>query len=131
MLEGSFFSVAGAGAGVGSLLEGSLFPVAAAALVFSFPFPKKSFAVEGCGLGVSLGSDLGFVAGARALDVDGTGAAAEGGGGRRAVRRLTFLLTMVPYFGANSKGSSFAVRTCSSRVTSERTCRSCFFELGS
>lgn len=129
MLEGSFFSVAGAGAGVDSLLEGLLVPVAAG-LLFSFPFPKKSFAVEGCALGASLGSGFGFVAGAGALDVDGTGAAAAGGGGRRAVRRLTFLLIIVPYLGANSRGSSFAVRSCSSRVTSDRVCRSWLCEFG-
>lgn len=123
MLEDSFLSVAGAGAGADSLLEGSLVPVAAG-LVFSFPLPKKSFAVEGCALGASLVSALGFVAAAGALDVVGTGAAAGGGGGRRAVRRLTFLLIIVPYLGASSMGSSFVVRSWSSLVMSERTWRS-------
>jgi hypothetical protein len=81
MLEDSFLSVAGPGAGVGSLLEGLLVAVVVVVvLVFSFPFPKNSFAVEGC----ALGSGLGFAAGAGtgALDVDAaeTGAAAAVGG---------------------------------------------------
>ncbi len=59
MEDDSFFSAAGPGAGVDSLLE-ALLP--AAALVFSLPFPKKSFAVEGW----DLGSGLGCTAGARA-----------------------------------------------------------------
>lgn len=33
------------------------------------------------------------------------------GGGRRFVRRLTFLLVIVPYIGRNSKGSSDLTRT--------------------
>ena len=63
MEDDSFFSVAGPGAGVDSLLE-ALLPAAAVvvALVFSLPFPKKSFAVEGW----VFGSALGFTAGAGA-----------------------------------------------------------------
>jgi len=122
--DDSFFSVAGPGAGVVSLLEGLLSAVAVA-LGFAFPFPKKSFAVDGW----VLGSGLGFAAGAAvgALEAWGTGAgAATAGGGRRVVRRLTFLLIIVPYFVAVSRGSSSAVRSLSSRVASESTWRSWF-----
>jgi hypothetical protein len=119
MLEDSFISVAGPGAGVDSLLGGS-FSAVVVALAFAFPLPKKSFAVEGW----VLGSGFGFTAGAGsgALEARGAGAgAAAVGGGRRAVRRLTFLLIIVPYFEAVSRGSSSAVRSLSSRVASERT----------
>ncbi len=113
-LEDSCFSAGlvsgtGAGAGVDSLLEGVLL---AAGLDFSLPFPKKSFAAVGWEDLVSALLDevedfdsgaFGFTAEAFA----GTGAGALAvGGGRRPVRRLTFLLTIVPYLGANSKGSS-------------------------
>jgi hypothetical protein len=123
MLEDSFFNVAGPGAGVVSLPEGSLAAAFVVVLTFSFPLPKKSFAVEGW----TLGSGLGFAAGAGAgaLAVEGAAAAATGaGGGRRAERRLTFLLIIVPYLEAVSRGSSSAVRSWSSRVASERTWRS-------
>lgn len=60
------------------------------------------------GLTASLASaSLGFTA---ALAGPGTGAAATGGG-RRAGLLLTFLLSMVPYFGADSTASSEAQRT--------------------
>jgi len=136
MEDDSFFSAAGPGAGVDSLLE-ALLPAAAVvvALVFSLPFPKKSFAVEGW----VLGSGLGFTAGAGAwvLDVEGAEAfevevagATTAGGGRRAVRRLTFLLIIVPYCSAVLRRSSSAVRSWSSRVASERTWRSWFCQFG-
>jgi hypothetical protein len=132
MEDDSFFSVAGPGAGVDSLLE-ALLPAAAVVvvLVFSLLLPKKSFAVEGW----VVGSGLGFAAGAGAwaLDVEGAEAfevevagATAAGGGRRAVRRLTFLLIIVPYCSAVLRGSSSAVRSWSSRVASERTWRSWF-----
>ena len=129
ILEDSFFSVAGPGAGVDSLLDG-LLPGAVVALAFAFPLPKKSFAVEGW----VLGSGLGFAAGAGtgALEAWRAGAgaaAAAAGGGRRLVRRLTFLLIIVPYFEAVWRGSSSAVRSLSSRVASERTWRSWFCQL--
>ena len=110
--------MAGPGAGVDSSLEGLLVAVVAAVLAFSFPLPKKSFAVEGWALGSGLGFAAG--AGAGAFDVDGAGAAAAGGG-RRAARRLTFLLVIVPYCTAVLRGSSSAVRSWSSRVASEST----------
>lgn len=130
MLEDSFLSVAGPGAGVDSL-PGRLLAAAVAvvvALVFSFPLPKKSAAVDGCAFGSGLGFAAG--AGAGALDADGAGVATAAGGGRRAARRLTFLLIIVPYCSAVFRGSSSAVRSWSSRVASERTWRSWFCELG-
>jgi len=124
MLDDSFLSVAGPGAGVGSLLEGLLVAVVVVVvLVFSFPFPKNSFAVEGCALGSGLGFAAGAGTGTFDVDAAGTGAAAAVGGWR-AARRLTFLLLIMPYFEAASRGSSFAVRSWSSRVASERTWRS-------
>jgi hypothetical protein len=128
MLEDSFLSVAGPGAGVDSLLEGLLVAVVVVVvvvvvLVFSFPLPKNSFAVEGCALDSGLGFAVGVGTGALDADAAGTGAAAAVGS-RRTARRLTFLLLMMPYFEAISRGSSFAVRSWSSRVASERTWRS-------
>ncbi len=48
----------------------------------------------------------------------------SGGGGRRVVLRLTFVLSIVPYFGADSRGSSPVQRTWISRVTSDKIWRS-------
>lgn len=72
------------------------------------------------GLVVSLLSAIwGFVVWALA----GSSAAAAGGG-RRAGFLLTFLLRIVPYFGADSIASSAAQRTWISRVISESICKS-------
>lgn len=68
------------------------------------------------GLGASFGCD--------ALDGIALEGGATCGGGRRAVLRLTFGLVMVPYFGANSRGSSSLVRECISRVMSDKICKS-------
>jgi hypothetical protein len=110
MLELSRFSAGGLG--VDSLLGGLLAAAAAAAgvgFVFSFPLPKKSLAVDDCRglvscmIAVVEGLGASFVGRAFA----GIAAAAGGGGtGRLPVRRLTFLLIIVPYLGANSRGSS-------------------------
>jgi len=51
----------------------------------------------------------------------GIAAAAGGGTGRLPVRRLTFLLIIVPYLGANSRGSSAAQSSWICRVTSDST----------
>jgi hypothetical protein len=84
MLEDSFLSVAGPGAGVDSLLEGLLVAVVVVVvvvvvLVFSFPLPKNSFAVEGCALDSGLGFAAGVGTGALDADAAGTGAAAAVG----------------------------------------------------
>jgi hypothetical protein len=128
MLEDSFLSVAGPGAGVDSLLDGLLAAVLVV-LVFSFPLPKNSFAVEGWALGSGSGFAACAGAGAGALDTAGTEASAARGG-CRAARRLTLLLVIVPYIEAVSRASSFAVRSWSSRVASERTLRSWFCQFG-
>jgi hypothetical protein len=125
MLDESRFNAGGLGEA--SLLDG--LPVFAG-FVFSFPFPKKSLALDGweavvsC-LAVSLVSTgLDFVGCAFAgITVD-----AGGGWGRRPVLLLAFLLIIVPYFGANSMGSSIAQSSCISLVASERTCRSYWSE---
>lgn len=124
MLDDSFFRVGGLG--VDSLLGGLL---VAAGLAFTFPLPKKSFALEGWDLGSSFTGleDLGGSLVSEGLDFNagtfaGTGAAS--GGGLRAARRLTFLLVIKPYLEADSRGSSVAQSSCISRVTSESICRS-------
>lgn len=52
------------------------------------------------------------------------GAILATGGGRRFVRRLTFLLVVVPYIEVDSRGSSDLTRPWTSRVMSDNTCRS-------
>ena len=69
------------------------------------------------------------VEGAEAFEVEVAGATTAGGG-RRAVRRLTFLLIIAPYCSAVLRGSSSAVRSWSSRVASERTWRSWICQFG-
>jgi hypothetical protein len=107
-----------------SLLGGLLAAASAGVdFVFSFPLPKKSLAVDDCrGLlsclvVVAEGLGASFVGWAFA----GIAAAAGGGTGRLPVRRLTFLLIIVPYLGANSRGSSAAQSSWICRVTSDST----------
>jgi len=123
MLELSRFSAGGLG--VLSWLGGLLVVVAAGVgFVFSFPLPKKSLAVDDCrGL---LSCLTVVVEGFRASFVGwafaGIAAAAAGAGtGRLPVRRLTFLLIIVPYLGANSRGSSAAQSSWICRVKSDST----------
>lgn len=110
-------------AGVDSLDDG--FDVAVA-LEFSLPLAKKSLAVDdmpdGSFFSAGLASGtLGFTG----CDLEGTGiGAATGGGGRRSVRRLTFLLIIVPYVDAIPMGSSALTSSCVSRKMSESICRS-------
>lgn len=122
---------AAAGAGVDSLLEVALPPLSVdLGLVFSLPFPKKSFAVEGCADLVSFSCLTAFVGSFISTFTLLGGAFAGpdevlGGGGRRPVRRLTFLLVIVPYLAANSRGSSDLQSSWISRETSDNICRSC------
>jgi hypothetical protein len=123
ILDESRFRVGGLG--VPSLLE-ALLVLVTAGLVFSLPFPKKSFAVEGwedlTSCLIFEDEELGLVA----VGFAGWGFVATAGrdvdtGGRRPVRRLTFLLIIVPYVEAYSRGSSVEVSSWICRVTSERT----------
>jgi len=122
MLELSRFSAGGLG--VLSLLEG-LLAVAAAGVgfVFSFPLPKKSLAVDDCRGLASCLIDVTEALGASFAGwaFAGIVAAAGAGTGRLPVRRLTFLLIIVPYLGANSRGSSAAQSSWICRVTSDST----------
>lgn len=122
MLELSFLRVGGLG--VDSLLDAN------GAVAFGFvgsltlfPFPKKSFAVEGWDFGSSfLGAGFastGFDFARRGFDC-----VAAGCGGFRVARRLAEGLVIVPYWERDSRGSSEAQSSCSSLVTSERIWRS-------
>jgi hypothetical protein len=122
MLELSRFSAGGLGAD--SLLEGLVAAAAAGVgFVFSFPLPKKSLAVDDCRALVSCLIDVAEGLGASFVGwaFAGIAAAAGAGTGRLPVRRLTFLLIIVPYLGANSRGSSVAQSSWICRVTSDIT----------
>lgn len=113
------------GLGVDSLLEADEAVVFDFAGSLAFPFPKKSFAVEGWDLGSSfLGA--GFASAGFAFEGRGLYcvAAGVGAGGFRVARRLAEGLVMVPYLERDSRGSSEAQSSCNSLVTSERIWRS-------
>ena len=117
------------GSGVTSLLERLVTVVLVESLDTSLPRPKKSLAFEGWA-GLLSCLPLGACPESAGLRfpycvLAGMIAGAAVGGRRLPVRRLIFLFIMVPYLGANSRGSSAAQSCWTSRAESERTCRSC------